>query len=115
MDVDALMNDMRAELMALDRPIATWRRVPIPPGGPGEVEAAPGEIAVVTEIFELLLVTPGADAIDVTRRQGEAIEWAAERWSLESFTPETVAGVLCAEIIETERLAAADTDAGTDR
>ena len=112
MDLDGLMDIMRAEVMALNPPIATWRRVAMPPSGPGEVETGPGEVVVVTEAFELLLVTPCAEAIAVTRRHGEAIERAASRWNLESFTPETVAGVLCAEIIETDRLEAADPDPG---
>ena len=112
MDLDALMDIMRAEVMALNPPIATWRRVAMPPGGPGEVDTGPGEMVVVTEAFELLLVTPCAEAIAVTRRHGEAIGQAARRWELESFTPETVAGALCAEIIETDRLEAADSDPG---
>jgi hypothetical protein len=112
MDLDALMDSMRAEVMALDPPIATWRGVAMPPSGPGEVETHPGEMVVVTEAFELLLVTPSAEAIAVTRRHGEAIERAAERWDLESFTPETVAGALCAEIIQTNRRESADADPG---
>jgi hypothetical protein len=110
MDVDALMDSIRADLMTLDQPIATWRRVPMPPGGPGEVETVPGEIVVLTDTFELLLVTPGAAAAAVTRRHGDAIKRAAKRWSWESFTPEAVAGALCAEMIEMNRLQAVDTD-----
>ena len=110
MDVDALMDTMRAELMTLDQPIATWHCAPVPRSGPGNVETAPGETAVVTDTFDLLLVTPGAEATAATRRQVEAIERAVKDWSLESFTPETVAGVLCAEIIQTNRQRGLDTD-----
>src|SRR4051794_21919066 len=84
--------------MRLDGPIATWRRVPMPRSGPDEVDAAAGEIVVVSARFDVLLVTPSSEASAVVRRYADVLVRATKEAGLDPVAPEELAGVLCAEI-----------------
>src|SRR4051794_25408518 len=98
MDFERLLDEVRAELRRLDGPIASWRQVPMPDLGPDEIEAAPGEIVVVSLDTGALLLTPSPNAIAVVQRYGEALMQATKAVGSDPLTLPEITGALCAEI-----------------